>query len=308
MYNDSIKVANKIITYDDLLDIFSKMQEKLVQYKKISNSEEMKNRVLDYRYQTWTFKDLGSKLNFDVDFYDNTHIKFDNFNNFISVFNTRLDEIKSFNVNFYLTYDTQLEGRGREYYNQQINMWIYENKIDISASLSSNDDKISDIYELIKNKILNAPPKYDEVIKKKNLITTIVTLGIGFVPSLIISTLLIFVPIVRNIYASSYVLYPVASIFLAFFIGGTIGNAKLDRCYKSIAPEKKYAGYDASSEKSRYKDDIDQYVTTSEILIGKNINNLDNRREIKALKEKYRKWIPYEFGVMLLISIIVLFL
>lgn len=28
MYNDSLKVANKIITYDDLIEIFSKMQEK----------------------------------------------------------------------------------------------------------------------------------------------------------------------------------------------------------------------------------------------------------------------------------------
>ena len=31
MYNDTIKVANKIITYNDLLEIFSRMQEKLVQ-------------------------------------------------------------------------------------------------------------------------------------------------------------------------------------------------------------------------------------------------------------------------------------
>ena len=35
MYNDTIKVANKIISYDDLFEIFSKMQEKLMYYKKI---------------------------------------------------------------------------------------------------------------------------------------------------------------------------------------------------------------------------------------------------------------------------------
>ena len=130
----------------------------------------------------------------------------------------------------------------------------------------------------------------------------------GLIPALIISTLLIFVPMIRNIYAYSCVLYPFANILLAFIIGGTIGNSKLDKCYKSIVPEKKYAGYDASSGKSYYKDDIDQYVTTSEILIGKNINNLDYRKEIKELKEKYKKWLPYELGVMLIISIILLFL
>lgn len=307
MYNDTIKVANKIISYDDLLEIFSKMQEKLVDYQKISNIEGARNRVLDYNYQNWTFKDIGSKLSFDVDFYDDTHIKFDNYNNFITVFNNRLEEIKSFNLYFSLAYETKVEGQRSEYYTQHINMWIYENKIEIYVSLSSNDDKMSDIYELIKKKISNAPPKYDEVIKNKNSITATVTLAIGFIPALIITTLLIFVPTIREIYSSSYVLYPIISVFLALVIGGTIGSAKLEKCYKTITPEQKYAGYDSNKGKSIYKDDIDKYVATSEILIGKNVNNLTYRKEIKEYKEKYKKWIPYEIGIMILISIIVLF-
>ena len=308
MYNDSLKVANKIITYDDLIEIFSKMQEKIGNYQKINKIEEMKNSALDYRYQTWTFKDNGSRLSFQIQFHDNNSIDFDNYNNFITTFNNRLDEIKYVSANISLSYNIQEEGRRNDYYHQSISMWIYEDRMEISTSLSSADDKLTDIYELIKNKIYNAPPKYDEVIKKKGLITTIVTLGIGFIPALIISTLLIFVPTIRNIYSSSYILYPIASVFLAFVIGGTVGNSKLDKCYKCVSPEKKYAGFDASSGKSYYKDDVDQYITTSEILIGKNINNLECRKEIKALKEKYKKWIPYELGVMVLISIIVLFL
>lgn len=308
MYNDSLKVANKIITYDDLIEIFSKMQEKIGNYQKINKIEEMKNSALDYRYQTWTFKDSGSRLYFSIEFQDYNRIEFDNYNNFITVFNNRLDEIKSVSANLSLCYNIQEEGRSSDYYFQSIGMWIYEDRMEISTSLSSADDKLTDIYELIKNKIYNAPPKYDEVIKKKGLITTIVTLGIGFIPALMISTLLIFVPTIRNIYSSSYILYPIASVFLAFVIGGTAGNSKLDKCYKCISPEKKYAGFDASSGKSYYKDDVDQYITTSEILIGKNINNLECRKEIRALKDKYKKWIPYELGVMVLISIIVLFL
>lgn len=308
MYNDSLKVANKIITYDDLIEIFSKMQEKIENYQKINKIEEMKNSALDYRYQTWTFKDSGSRLYFQIQFQDNNSIEFDNYNNFITVFNNRLDEIKYVSANLSLSYNIQEAERGSEYYHQSISMWIYEDRMEISTSLSSADDKLTDIYELIKNKIYNAPPKYDEVIKKKGLITTIVTLGIGFIPALIILTLLIFVPTIRNIYSSSYILYPIASVFLAFVIGGTVGNSKLDKCYKCVSPEKKYAGFDASSGKSYYKDDVDQYITTSEILIGKNTNNLECRKEIKALKEKYKKWIPYELGIMVLISIIVLFL
>lgn len=308
MYNEPLKVANKIITYDDLIEIFSKMQEKIVNYKKTNKIEEMKNSALDYKYQTWTFKDIGSRLYFRIQFHDNNSIEFDNYNNFITIFNNRLDEIKYVSANLSLSYNIQEEGRDSEYYHQDISMWVYEDRMEISTSLSSVDDKLTDVYELIKNKIYNAQPKYDEVIKKKSSINTIVTLGIGFVPALIISTLLIFVPTIRNIYISSYVLYPIVSIFLAFFIGGMVGSSKLDKCYKYIVPEKRYVGYNASTGTSYYKDDIEQYTTTSEILIGKNVNNLDCRKKIKALKEKYKKWIPYELGIMAVISIIIIIL
>lgn len=308
MYNDTIKVANKIISYNDLFEIFSKMQEKLVQLKKINDTEKMKNRMLDYKYQNWTFKDNGSKLTFDVNFTDDTSVKFDNYNNFISIFNSRLDEIKYIYVHYSINYTTEREGQRSEYYNQHISMTIREDKMDIDVSLSSNDDKINDIYELIKSKVLNAPPKYDKVIQKKSSINTIVGLAIGFIPALIITTLLLFVPTIRQIYAMGYVVYPIASVILAFAIGGTIGSSKLDRWYKSINPEQKYAGYDSTNYKSIYKDDIDSYVKSSEILIGKNANNLDCRKNILDCYEKYKKYIPYEIGVMLLMSVIVLFL
>ena len=163
-----------------------------------------------------------------------------------------------------------------------------------------------DIYELIKSKILNAPPKYDKVLQKKGTISTVVGLAIGFIPSLIILTLLLFVPTIRQIYDMGYVAFPIASLVLAFIIGGTIGSSVLDN--SSINPEQKYAGYDTTNYKSIYKDDIDGYVKSSEILIGKNVNNLTCRKNIISCYEKYKKYIPYEIGVMILLSIIVLFL
>lgn len=308
MYNSTIKVANKIITYDDLFEIFVHMNEKLIYYKKINDMEEKKNHMLEYNYQNWSFKDNGSRLQFDVNFYDDTQVKFDNYNNFISVFNRRLEEIKDICVHYSLSYSIGFEGKKHEYYNQYINMWIYEHKMNIDVSLSSEDKKIDDIYELIKSKVLTAPEKYDEIIKKKSSITTIVGLAIGFIPALAVTTLFLLAPTIRQIFASSYVVYPITCLALAFFIGGTIGSSKLDKYYANIIPEQKYAGYDANKGVSIYKDDIDKYVTTSEILIGKNVHNLEFRKQIKEYKEKYKKWIPCELGIMILFSILVLFL
>lgn len=307
MYNDKIKVANKIISYDDLYDIFTKMHEKILHYQKVSNQEEKQNKILDYKYQKWTFKDNSSHLTFDVDFYDDTSIKFDNYSNFIGIFNNRLSEIKSIYVHFSLNYNTQEENRESKWYHQRISMWIYETKAEIDVDLSSEDKKVDDIYELIKNKVLTAPEKYDRVIRKKSTISTVVGLAIGLIPAMIISILLLYVPTIRQLFAMSYVLFPICSFVIAFVIGGIIASSKLDKLYRNINPEQKYAGYDSNKGSSIYKDDIDKYVETSEILIGKNVDNLRCRQQIIDYYEKYKKYIPIELIILVVLSIIVLF-
>lgn len=308
MYNDKIKVANKIITYDDLYEIFSKMNEKLSYYKKISAQEETNNKMLEYNYQKWSFRDSNSSLSFTVDFHDDTSIKFDNYNNFITIFNSRLDDIKSIYVYFNLSYSKTSQTGKNEYYHQYIHMWIYEYKLDMDIALSSEDNKADDIYELMKNKVLNAKERYDEVVKKKDSIKTTVGIAIGFIPALIISTLLLLVPSIRYAFATSYVLYPICCMILTFSIGIMFGASLLDDLYKNIAPEKKYAGYDSNRGVSIYKDDITSYLERSEILIGKNIDNLKCRKEILERYEKFKKYIPYEIGIMLIISLVVLLL
>ena len=64
--------------------------------------------------------------------------------------------------------------------------------------------------------------------------------------------------------------------------------------------------YDTNAGKSVYKDDINKFVETSEIIIGKNINNVNNRKEIVSLEKKYSKYIPTELIVLLVLSIIMI--
>ena len=126
------------------------------------------------------------------------------------------------------------------------------------------------------------------------------------IPSLVICTLLVFVPTIRDVYGMTYVLYPIAVILLGFIIGGTVFGGKLDRLYSTIVPDKKYAGYDSTNYKSIYKDDIDSYVQSSEIIIGKNIDNIKNRRELAEIEKKYSKYIPTEIIVILVLSLIMI--
>ena len=179
MYNDTIKAENKIISSDDLTQIFQLMGETLKKYLKVSQQEEMQNRMLDTPYQNYTFKDEGSKMKVTVDFYDNTNVTFDNYDNFMGIFYSRVEEIKTMDIYYALNYTvmTPAPNRSRNFYTQSIQMHINENKLDITLNLKSADPKLDEIYNFIKNKILNAPEKYDEVIRNKNKIINTVSFG-----------------------------------------------------------------------------------------------------------------------------------
>lgn len=304
MYNDTLKVANKIITDSDLARIFEKMNEELLENQKICRQETLQNEKYEREYQRWTTKGFEGVFKCTIDFYDDTNITFDNYNNFISIFNNRIHEIKNMYVSYRYSYWIQ-NGREENLISQSININIYEYKMDIDVNLSSADKKMDDVYQLIKDIILRAPQRYDRIVKKKNSIINKVSFALGVIPSIVICILLCFVPVIRHIYCVSYVLYPIAVVLLGFMVGGTIFSGRLYRLYSTIVPEKKYAGYDSKNYKSIYKDDIDDYVKKSEIIIGKNIDNVKNRKEIEELETKYSKYIPIELMVILGLSLLI---
>ena len=310
MYNDTLNVANKIITYDNLNNIFAKMSEKFNYYIKIYEKEEQENERLDYQYQNWTFKNTGSSLEFAIHFSDGNSIRLDNYNDFIGVFNNRLYEIESINAKFYLCYSVQLEGQKMEYYNQKIILWIEEDSMKCDISLSSIDKKIDDVYELIKEIVLKAPPKYNTTISKRSSITNKICFGYGFIPAIVIMTMLIFIEPLRNAFKTSYVLYPLGCIGLGYFIGNLLIVGKVNDLYKVIEPKKVYAGSvnDSYGYRSIYKDDIDKYTQSSEILIGKNVDNLKKRKMIRSMERKYKKYILPELVVIVVISIAIILL
>ncbi len=303
MYKDTVTAANKIISYNDLYDIFIAMNEEITKWQKVSKNEEMNNQRLEYKYQKWSFKDNASNLKITLNFYDSTEIKFDNFNNFSTIFNNRLEEVKSIYVHYYLSYSVRNQDEKTEYYTNSITMFIYENKIDVNVSLDSNDNKTNHIFELIKDKLNNAPEKYDDVIRNKSSIMFKVGVSLSFIPAIVVCILLLFIPTLRTLFASSIVLFPIVCCMIALALNGTMSAWKLDDLYKNIVPSKKYISYEKG-----YKDDIDKFTSTSEILIGNNTHNMDNRKQIMEYYNKYKKYIPYEIGIIAILSLIVIFL
>ena len=305
MYNETIKVANKIISDSVLSEIFEKMNEEIEVYKRIKEEEEKQNEKYERNYQKWTVKDFEGKFKCTFNFYDDTNIDVDNYYDFQNIFNNRLHDVKSMWVRYSYMYTIFEEGKPT-YVNKSINMDIHEERMDIDVHISSEDDKMNNVYNLIKEKILTAPEKYDRVVKRRSSIITKVGICIGLIPSSFICLLLLISPEVREFYAKTYVTYPIIVLILAYIIGNVIAHLMLGKYYTPLLPERVYAGYDSSKQKSIYKDDIEKYVGTSEIIIGKNVDNLKNRKEILDIESKYTSFALYEFIGLVVLSIIVI--
>lgn len=306
MYYDTIKCENKIITSEALMEIIQTMNETLKKYERIGDQEKLQNQMLETKYQAYTYKYGTSKLTFDVNFNDNTDIHIDRYEAFSGIYYSRLTEIKSINVHMYTFYDTKKEGEQSTSYSQSITMYVTNKKMDISINLKSEDPKFDNVYNKIKEKILTAPEKYDETIKNKSKIMNTVAIATGTIPAIIITSIFLFVPGVNKVLLKGIVVYPLVVAFLMYFIGSIVANSKLDKYYDPIMPDKKYAGYDTTNHKSVYKDDVDQYVNTSDILIGTKVNNLTYREKINEIYNKYKKRVLPMILAITGISIIVL--
>jgi hypothetical protein len=303
MYNDTIDVSNKIITSEDLLEIFEKINAEFIRISELSKEEEIKNANIESENQIWAFKRPDMNIKCTFNFYDSTTITVDTYEAFLNLYNTRLTEIKDMWFRCHIYYSKGV-GYQTNSISNSIQMYIYENKMNITTNISSSDNTLNDVYELIKSKVLNAPERYDDVIKKKGSITNKIGFSIGIIPAIIVFALLAIVPFIRTLYGSTYILFPILVLISAFLVGTTLFTGKINSLYSAIEPDKKYAGYDNVNNKSIYKDDINSFTAKSEILIGKNVNNLQIRKEILDMNEKYSKLIPTELMILVAVSIV----
>lgn len=304
MYSEKIEAKNKIITDSDIFEIIEMLHNELVEVQKVYSQEKALNEGKMLADQNWTTKYLNTTFKCNFDFYDATDITVDNYDEIVNIYNNRLHEIKNMSVRIWMSYSISNGRADLVHISKRILINIYENKIDFEIGLGSQDRRLYNVYDLIKQKIQNAPDRYDYIVKKKSTIKNKIEFAIGIIPAMFICFLLILVPLIRGLYASSYVLFPVAVLLFGFFIGNLIYDGKLESLYSTISPNRKFAGRDANY-KSIYKDDINEYINKSEVIIGKNIDNIKKRKEIKLLEEKYSKYIPMELIILLVLSIIV---
>ncbi len=306
-YETTIQTANKIISNENLKLIFEELNKTAIKLRKISEAETKRNMKYDSNDEEASFDRGEVTYTFTVDFTDSTESKLDNYDEFMNIFETRLKEIKSIDVYYYISYDirrpkTPTKPRFYDCTSQRISLNIKQDKFEITTSMKSDDRKLDKVYQIIKKIVNEAPVKYDNIVKKRGTLQMFIGFSLCLLPATLISLLLLINDSFRETIFNYAYIFPVICFGLSFALSSLV-FMRLSSMYKSIIPEQKYAGY--KDHKSVYVDDVEDFTKKSEVIIGKNYRNLEIRETIKKLKDLCKKLILPELLGVGVISVIV---
>lgn len=310
------KVVNKQISIKSIIDVANYIEDYKERYDKIFQDEENKNKGKSFGEKNYDYENGYTRLEYTIEFHNGKRITESDYNWFVgNLNNTRI--IKEICISLSIAYNSKSNGskyndiRNSIHANVEFRdcgMKLKYSDVTINIDTTNQENEAHNIYSTIMNTLEDNPDRYDKTIKSRKIRIQSFTISVGIILSYILYVVLLInknkLPgDILNYLSNKYVL-----IFGQWFVAILLGNAfsywYILTVYKPLLPETKYAGYDRSTYKSKYKDDIDDYVEHSEVHFGKFWDAENRRNKI----EKIYKITRIIVLVQLLISVILNFI
>lgn len=308
------KILNKQITVKSIIELANKLEDYKEKYERIFEQEETKNKNIPFNKRNYEYENGTAKLKYTIEFYNGKTITESNYNWFIG----NLDEprkIKSISLDLLIVYMGKSE---KSDYNDEynrisadinfrdvgMNLKYSEARIDINTTNQENE--ANNIYSEVMNILEDNEDRYNKTIKHRKVRQQCFTISIGIILSyilyIILKTNIDKIPnTLLEFYNNKYFLI-LGQWFIAIVLGNATSFWFIMSIYKPILPDTKYAGYNSSTYKSIYKDNIEDYVEHCEVHIGKYWDAAKRRNTIEKIYKVTSKIVLLQ----LVISIILL--
>ena len=266
-------IDNKIVTIEKIVEISQFFESNKNKYVELFNKDKIKNENLSYDKQDFEYYGTIPKVEYTVYFMDGRILKENSYDWFISML---VDKKFIKRIDFYLDISYSSDNIERTYksiattlilnadeYEDKIRLNVYSNNLESEANIFKNE---------LTNIINTCEPRYNKIVKYSKFIIQTFCITIGLILSYIIYGILlvnmdnldsIFVEYLEN----KYVLI-IGQWLVAIILGNVVSYGIIYSLYKLILPKVKYSGYN-SSNKSIYKEDINEFIEHSEIQLGR---------------------------------------
>lgn len=300
-------IVNKRIELEDIEEvtkILLRRQEDLAESAKQGEEEAQYSNG-----KTQKYKISINKISVEVHYKDGMRIsKDDQCNWLISEMYANRANIEQIWIKYHGMYYQNYEvGANSQLTVEEYSIWIHENSLSFDTRSENCDNQVYTTIDEIRNVFMRCPDKYDKTIKGKFFRSQALYLAIGLAISIILSLFTKFSLIPKyellSTALSNKVVFVLAYIFIAELSGTIIGNEIISSMYKRISPKQKYVGYNKNTYKNTYVDDIDQYKSNPEIMIGVNAYNTSDRVKIENMFKICKKIVLIELIVSLIVGV-----
>ena len=293
--------------------------ELLEKYKENWNQkfmlEENRNRDLDWNQRNYTYFNGSVEVKYTIAFKDGTTLTETSFDWFVQ--NLRNAETIDylyfiFTTTFWTKNNATYNSNSYDDYNKiHISLDFRENnaEIDVQTTLQENEGR--NMYNGLMQIFNKCENRHDKIIKNKGRIIQAYCMSVGIFWSYIVLGLCAFLIMNKpdtipefliEIFDNSLIVV-LGQWLIAFLLGNMFAYKSIYNLYEPIIPNTMYMGYDYTMKAGRYRDDVQDFKSHSEVHIGKYYDAESRRNKIKS-KYSFAKFIVF---LQVIASVIIYF-
>ena len=273
------KVVNKQIPLKSIIDVANYLEDYKEDYIKKFELDESKNKNIPFEEKVWEYENGNAEIRYTIEFHNGKTITETDYNWFIG--NTNEPRIiKCIRIDLSVSYFSNTSRNNNEYNRinayiefQDCGMNLKYSDASVSVETTNKENEANNIYSEIMNILENNDDRYNKTLKYRKVRMQCFTISIGIILSYILFVVLKInkeqlSPMIADYINNKYILV-FGQWFVAILLGNVFSYWYILSVYKPLIPETKYAGYNSSTYKSVYKDDIEDYLEHSEVHFGK---------------------------------------
>ena len=189
-----------------------------------------------------------------------------------------------------------------------MSLYFREFDVTIDIDTTNQENEAHNLYSEVMNILEENEDRYNKTMKHRKIRTQCFTISVGIILSYILYVILKInidkIPPTLAEYLNNKYILVFGQWFVAILLGNVFSYWYILSVYKPLLPETKYVGYNYSTGRGNYTDDVDDYIEHSEVHFGKYWDAEKRRTKIEKMYKITSKIIL----VQLLISVILFFI